>query len=75
MARFYRHPRILENASRAERVLEGLFRAYSAAPDGLPGHVRRGAPGGEPAVRALGDYLAGMTDRFALDEHRRLVES
>jgi len=70
----YSHPRVLEASQRAQEVLAGLFRAYRGDPRELPAHVvARFAEEGEP--RAVGDYIAGMTDRFALAEHRRLLDS
>lgn len=54
-------------------MLAELWRAVRADPGKLPESVRaRFAEDGEE--RAIADYLAGMTDRFALAEHRRLVE-
>ena len=57
--------RVAENA---ERVLGDLFRAYRDDATLLPEHVRaRFEVDGE--ARAVSDYVAGMTDRFAMDEH------
>ena len=51
-------------------MLGDLFRAYRREPQRLPEHVRaRFAEDGE--ARAIADYVAGMTDRFALAEHQR----
>jgi len=70
----YHHPRVLEMSDQAEPVLRDLTAAYRADPGRLPGHVRdRFALDGE--ARAIADYVAGMTDRFALEEHRRLGEA
>jgi dGTPase len=70
----YSHPRVLEVSERAQRILGGLFRAYRGDPRKLPEHVvARFAEEGE--ARAVGDYIAGMTDRFALAEHRRLLNA
>ena len=61
-------------AERAERILGDLFAAYRSDPSRLPAHVReRGAADGE--LRAIADYVAGMTDRFAIEEHARLAAS
>ena len=70
--RLYRHPRMEATRDRYRRVIEGLFHAYRAEPEHLPpAHSRRGA--GEAGLeRAICDYIAGMTDRFALDEYQRL---
>jgi dGTPase len=67
----YYHPAVVAMTDEAEKVLEELWRAVRAAPDALPAQVRaRFAEDGE--TRAIADYVAGMTDRFALAEHRRL---
>jgi dGTPase len=67
----YRHPRIQETKQYFARVLRELFTAYTAAPAELPDRYRRRADG-DGVARAVCDYIAGMTDRFALQEHRRL---
>jgi dGTPase len=70
----YHHPRVLELSRRAEETLGDLYHAYRADPALLPEHVlARFAEEGE--ARAIADYIAGMTDRFALSEHERLVRS
>jgi dGTPase len=67
----YHHPEVLRMTKQAERVLGDLFRAFRAEPARLPEHVRaRFGEDGE--ARAIADYVAGMTDRFALAEHARL---
>ncbi len=71
MERLYRHPEVLRERRKAEAVLEGLFKAYTEAPELLPRHVQERI-GEEGLYRAVCDYLAGMTDRFALEEYRRL---
>ena len=71
--RFYRHHRVLRMAAKAERILGDLWRAYAADPRQLPPHVLERAQG-EPEERAIADYVAGMTDRFAMDEHDRLFD-
>ena len=64
----YQHPRVLRVAENAERILGDLFRAYRDDATLLPDHVRaRFEVDGE--ARAVADYVAGMTDRFAMDEH------
>jgi dGTPase len=59
--------------AKAERVLGDIWAAYARDPRQLPPHVLEGASG-EPEERAIADYVAGMTDRFAMDEHRRLFD-
>lgn len=69
--RLYRHPRILEIKRPLARVLADLFLAYTSRPAELPlRFVERDLE--EGARRVAADYIAGMTDRFALQEHRRL---
>jgi len=67
----YHHPRVLEMSARAEPVIRDLFRAYASGGAALPEHVRARFEREGPA-RAIADYVAGMTDRFALQEHARL---
>jgi dGTPase len=62
-------------ASKARRVLQALFGAYVQEPAQLPGSVQaRIARSSEPLERIVCDYLAGMTDRFALEEYARLFD-
>jgi len=71
-ARFYRHPELQAFRAWAREVIERLFEAYIARPDELSPWFRRWVEvvGLE---RATCDYMAGMTDRFAMQEHERLV--
>ena len=70
--RFYRHPRLQEFLTYATRILEDLFRAYVERPAELAPWYRTWAE--EVGLeRAVCDYLAGMTDRFAEAEHERLT--
>jgi len=69
----YRHPQVLRMARKGERILRELWEAYVGEPRLLPAHVLKRSLG-EPPERAIADYLAGMTDRFALEEHRRLYD-
>jgi dGTPase len=66
----YHHPRVVRATVEAEQVLQDLFLLYRAEPQRLPAHVVERF-GGESPERALADYVAGMTDRFALAEHER----
>ncbi|MEQ8664306.1 MAG: deoxyguanosinetriphosphate triphosphohydrolase [Rhodospirillales bacterium] len=72
----YRHYKLNRMTSKARRVVSDLFRLLVAEPGCLPTEWRRQAAGpGEPETAALvADYIAGMTDRLALDEHRRLFD-
>ena len=65
--RLYYHPDQLTAASRARDVLSRLFAAYDQDPDALPADWRATLPGSEPErSRHLADFIAGMTDRFAI---------
>ena len=69
--RVYRHPQVLEMRSEAQTRLAEMFGGYLDHSDLLPeGFRQRAAEFGWP--RSVADYLAGMTDRFALREHARL---
>jgi dGTPase len=69
----YHHPRVLRMNRKAERILGDLYRIYRDDPRQLPRHVtRRFAEDGE--ARVIADYIAGMTDRFALAEHKKLLD-
>lgn len=68
----YRHPGVLAQRQPAQQALREMFQLLVSAPEKLPLKFRRLAErNGVP--RATGDYLAGMTDRFAVEEHRRLI--
>ena len=65
----YRHPRVTETTGRAQQVVRELFVRYLAEPQEMQaGFASRG-----DARRAVADYIAGMTDRYALREHERLT--
>jgi dGTPase len=74
--RMYRHYRVNRMASKARRIVQELFQLLLAEPECLPTEWRLQTTGaGNPATaRLVADYIAGMTDRFALDEHRRLYD-
>jgi dGTPase len=66
----YRHYQVARMASKARRVVTELFEAFLAEPELLPPEFQ--ARAGEDKARAIADYIAGMTDRYAFLEHRRL---
>jgi dGTPase len=71
----YRHWRVMRMQAKAQRVLEAIFEAYTQQPAQLPDAVQaRIAAAEEPMERMVCDYMAGMTDRFALDEYARLFD-
>jgi len=72
---FYRHHRVVRMAVKAARTLTQLFEAYINEPRQLPGEIqRRAASSPEGLHRVVCDYLAGMTDRYAIQEYRRLYD-
>jgi dGTPase len=75
MARMYRHHRVNRSRSAAKRALVQMFQLFMEEPDVLP--PEWGLPATEAdemgRARLVCDYIAGMTDRFAIEEHRRLV--
>jgi dGTPase len=72
-ARMYRAPAILAIQAEARRTLASLFAAYREAPGLLPPSWR--ASGEDPVSRdrRIGDFIAGMTDRYAIARYRELV--
>ena len=75
--RLYRHARLMSVRQDADRVVRDLFDRFTRDPDAVPPDWRLGPEERQPArvARRAGDYIAGMTDRFALLEHRRLFET
>lgn len=78
--RLYRHERVLAVTSRAQNMLKELFACYMNSPETMPAeHATRAhqweAERGEPGrALAVADYVAGMTDRYAYAEYRRLID-
>ena len=74
----YRHPRLLAVREEAERVVRDLFGRFVAEPTAMPDEWQAGlGGGGDKARRArrVADYIAGMTDRYALSEYERLFDA
>jgi dGTPase len=71
--RMYRHERVMSVMGDAERVVRDLFARYANDPAALPAEWAEGIDGADEGARArrIADYIAGMTDRFALVEHAR----
>ena len=71
--RMYRHARVLRVMDEAACVIRNLFAHYNAHPDDLPPEWREGLTDVDETVRArrIADFIAGMTDRYALAEHAR----
>jgi len=73
--RLYSHWRVIRMATKARRVLQALFDTYVQEPAQLPDPVQaRIASSEESLERVICDHIAGMTDRFALDEYARLFD-
>ena len=69
--KMYRHYRVVRMQVKAERIIEEIFDAYRDEPSTLPGQFQafidqRGLE------RTICDYIAGMTDRYAIEEHQKL---
>ena len=75
--RMYREARIMRVMDQAAGVVRALFARYSAQPRDLPAEWSEGLDRLDEAARArrIADFIAGMTDRFALVEHQRLFDS
>jgi dGTPase len=78
--RMYRHYRVLRMTNKAQRVVQSLFEAFMGAPELMPpeyqaaaakGHAELGDAG---RARIVADYIAGMTDRYAVIEHERMFD-
>ncbi len=68
-ANLYRHPRVVQTTAQAQDVVRELFDAYLAQPEEMPPAYAEQAD----LHRAVADYIAGMTDRYAMREHERLT--
>ena len=73
-ANLYHHPRQLAAAAAADHVIDGLFAAYHADPSLMPAEWRARLPANEPQLgRHIADFIAGMTDRYAISRYREVV--
>jgi dGTPase len=73
LANMYRHYRVVRMGDKAGRILRDLFQTYAGEPLQLPPRYQRRIET-DGLHRVVCDYIAGMTDRFALDEHRKLFD-
>jgi dGTPase len=72
---FYRHPRLMRMSSKAYRLLSALFNSYLEEPLQLPHEIQeRIGLGTDSPQRIICDYIAGMTDRFAISEYKKLFD-
>jgi dGTPase len=74
--RMYRHWRVNRAMQKSKRVSQLLFQLLHGGPQMLPDdwRAKAGEPGSPNCARVVCDYIAGMTDRYALEEHRRLTD-
>jgi dGTPase len=75
--RMYRHPKVMEPMTTAKTVIADLCETFSADPSLLPADwaAQCGAPGDPTTLGVVRDYIAGMTDRYALAEHARITHT
>lgn len=74
--RMYRHFRVNRSMSKAKRIVADLFTLLHDEPELLPPEWQAGCDGvrGMKSARRVCDYIAGMTDKFAIEEHKRLFD-
>ncbi|MDX2275375.1 MAG: deoxyguanosinetriphosphate triphosphohydrolase [Hyphomonadaceae bacterium] len=74
MQRMYRHWKVNRSRNHARRIITGLFETFLADPELLPPNWQQGGDGagGVKTARRVCDYIAGMTDDYAIEEHARL---
>lgn len=74
MEKVYHHPQVVKMTSRGKTIVKSLFQKYRENPSFMPRfHAQRAE--NEPIVQVVGDYVAGMTDRLAQREYRKLFQS
>jgi dGTPase len=75
-AHLYRHPQVMQVRTGAEKIVRGLFDAYFDDPGTMPEGWREGLDDATDAGKArhVADFLAGMTDTYAVKEYRRLFD-
>ena len=72
MKNLYRHYKVMRMSSKASLVIKELFAAFLENPRLLPNDYQKKDE--DKLVRSIADYIAGMTDRYAIKEHRRLFK-
>jgi dGTPase len=76
----YRHYRVLRMTTKARKVIQELFTAFHSTPELMPvehqriAQLKREKAGAAGLARAVADYIAGMTDRYAILEHQRVFD-
>jgi dGTPase len=74
-AKVYRHPRVMHVMRGAEQIVADLFARYMAEPGEMPPPWRNAGAGEAARAAVVADFVAGMTDRYAINEHRRLFDA
>ena len=74
LEKLYSHYRVTRMAMKAQKIMTDLFQTYMEEPQQMPPHIHQRIEAGEPKARVVADYIAGMTDRFALDEYKKLFD-
>ena len=74
MEQLYMHVRVTRMGVKAKTVMTGIFEAYFEEPRQMPPHIVATIGEGRGKPRVIADYIAGMTDRFALVEYRKLFD-
>jgi dGTPase len=69
----YRHYRVQRMSFKADKILSDLFKTYMVEPSVLPNHIQNRLEKSVPE-RVVCDYIAGMTDRYAIEEHQKLFD-
>ena len=70
----YCHWRVLRMSDKAKRFISSLFNIYLVNPDLLPPQFKPGIEKKQNIKRVICDYIAGMTDRYALQEYKKLFD-
>jgi dGTPase len=73
MENLYHHYRVIRMSNKAKRFIQELFKIYITNPKQLPPHIQKNIPA-DGTRRVICDYIAGMTDRYALDEYKKLFD-
>ena len=77
MKKMYKHWKVNRMTSKAKRIVINLFDLYYKEPNCLPvewGNILERAKDKYYRARVIADYIAGMTDRFAINEHKKLFD-
>jgi dGTPase len=81
LRKLYRHPQVMQTSGQAQQVVRELFAVYQSQPSEMPAshamritqEIMQGVASSQVTARVVADYIAGMTDRFAVREHARLT--